>query len=653
MSAAFPLLSSPLEVGGVRLRNRIVMLPMGQRFAGDGGPTAEHVAFYEARARGGAGLIVTGGTLVHPTAAMRAPGALEAYRSENVPAFARLVDAIHRHGAPVFGQLYHRGREGGGASDHPVWAPSAVGSTGSGQVPHVMTEAEIDEIVTAFAVSAENLLKSGYDGIELHGAHGYLIAQFLSPLANRRTDEYGGDLDARMRFLIEIIDAIRARCGSEFPLGVRMTADDEIEGGQGLAEAAAIAARLSESGQIDYLSVTLGATGAYVKDMSHRVGLAAGLVAEVRKASGVPVIASQRITHPGLAEEILSAGSADLIGLGRALIADSDWAEKALVGTPQLIIPCVACLQNCRAAGDGGVSCIHNPVSGRESAWGPLQPASKAKRVVVVGGGPGGLEAARIAAERGHQVILFERTPHLGGQVRLAASAPHRGELDGVVSFRVEQLDRLGVETLLGTEATVDAILGEGPDVVVIATGAVPVSAPYEGTDGTTVVTVVDLLANSTDAVTPAIRTSVVHDDGNGFWETFSSVEALVERGVAVTVVTAAAQVAANIPRESIGPLLRRLRGRGVVLRPMTAVSAVEPGFISVFDPIETVAKGFLEEERLPADLVVYSGSKVADDRLFSELTGKVPVLHAIGDCVGPRRISNAVLEGHRVAREI
>jgi 2,4-dienoyl-CoA reductase (NADPH2) len=522
-----------------------------------------------------------------------------------------------------------------------------------------MSAHEIAEVVDGFAASATNLLTAGYDGIEIHGAHGYLVAQFMSPLTNRRRDAYGGSFENRMRFPLDVVHAIRHRCGHGFILGFRLSAIEELEGGLTLEDTVAIARVLRESGGVDYLSVAIGVRGGYVKDMAHPVGLALKYAAAVREAVGLPVIASQRITHPTEAENALVAGQADLIGIGRALIADPDWVLKAREGRLGSILPCVGCLQNCRSY-DTGVTCLHSPATGRELSL-AHQPARAAtcKRVVVVGAGPGGLEAARIAAERGHAVIVYEREAAPGGQVRLAARAPYRAGLDGVVSFRMEELRRLGVDLRFATEATASRIQADRPDAVVLATGAIPVRPDIEASEDARILTVWELFSRLASAGRgletglEAFRACVVVDVTEGLWESCSAAEALAEQGIAVTIVTPARQIGAAIPPESLGPLYTRLRRHNVSLSPMTAVSAVARGWVSAYDPVWLTAHHALKERQIEADFVVWCGDKRPDDGLAGALAGIVPELHAVGDCVAPRRISTAVLEGHRAALAI
>ena len=650
----FPRLFEPLTLGAVTVPNRIVMLPAGPSRAFDGSVPDDDIEYFAARARGGAGLIVLGGTTVHETSQLRSRPLREAYRREHLRGFAKLARTVHRHGARIVGQLVHLGRESIGESDQPMWAPSARRSPRTTRTPHAMTAAEIEELVEGFAASAVNLRDAGFDGVELHAAHGYLIAQFFSPAANLRDDEWGGPLVNRTRFAERIVAAIREQCGPGFVVGARISGVEELDDGLDLPAGVAIARRLALVAGVDYLSVAIGTRGAYVKDMAVAGGVAVPLARAVRDAAGVPVVASQRITHPTQAEGILQAGDADLVGMARALIADPAWPAWARSGQLNRILPCVGLAQDCRQYnGDGGVTCAHNPSAGRESELlSPAPRVSRPRRIVVVGGGPGGLEVARVAAGRGHDVVLFERERRLGGQVAVAALAPHRAEIDGVVSFRADELDRLGVRVHLGVAAGVAEIRAARPDTVVLATGARLEPPDIEVDDAATVVDVATLLRGGPGS--PAgIRHAVVVDDGNGFWDTYSAVEHLAAAGVRVTVVTAGGQVARGIPFESAPPLLTRLRGAGVRHRVFTALAAIGPGEVTVYDPYELAATHTLRESTIPADLVVLVGPTVGDDRLAGELAGVAGDIRLVGDCVAPRRLTHAVLEGQRLARRL
>lgn len=621
------------------------MLPMGSRFARDGQPTDGDLAFYKTRARAGVGTIITGGTPMHESGTFRGRNAYEGFNRASIPGFARLAHEVHAGGAAIFGQLYHRGRETLGDSEWPTWAPSAIPSPVDPQVPHEMTTSEIGEIVEGFGRSAANLREAGFDGIEIHGAHGYLVAQFLSPLANHRHDAYGGSFENRLRFLVEIIGSIRNHVDQACVLGLRVSADEGVEGGLRPADSARIAAAVAATGQVDYLSVTIGIRGSYVKDMSAPVGLTIPLAAEIRAASGLPVLVGQRINHPNVAESALASGAADLVGTARALIADGEWVLKAQEGRIEEIRPCIACVQDCRS---GGMACVHNAIAGRELIWGPVSRANRRRKVVVVGGGPAGMEAAMQAAERGHDVVLFEAAMELGGQVRIAALAPTRSELDGIVSYRASEMRRLGVSVRPGVHAGRELVLAEKPDVVILGTGARPAPPPLDlpGANLAHVFSIFEALAPAPqgESLLKQARHAVVVDDGSGFWESASVAEALAGRGLAVTLMSRARAIGSSLPAEAAGPFFARFARSNGRLAPMSRLIAIEPGRVRFFD---------VKEGEMPADVVVLYSGKECVTELAEELAGAVPEIHLAGDMLSPRRISQAVFDGHRIGRSL
>lgn len=326
----YPHLFEPLTRGRLELANRIVVTPHGTSMVRDGAITDDDIAYYEARARSHPAMIIGGAIIVHPTSALRLRSLVEGYDTRVLEGLQRRSDAIHAHGVKLVGQIVHLGRELiGGESSHVASAPSAVRSARDPYPPHVLDEMEIATLVRAFDETAANLQHSGHDGVEIHAAHGYLVAQFLSPATNLRRDAYGGSEEKRMRFLREIIDAIRCRCRNDFLLGIRLSADEEIADGLGMADTARIAAELARLGSIDYLSITLGTRGYYVKDVTQPEATAARAARIVREACGLPIIVGQKITTPELAERLLIQGDADLIGMTHAFIADPDWIMKA------------------------------------------------------------------------------------------------------------------------------------------------------------------------------------------------------------------------------------------------------------------------------------------------------------------------------------
>jgi len=641
--SAYPHLFAPGEIGGVVIRNRVVQPPMGTGLMEDGQVTEREVAFQEERARGGAGLIITGAAVVHPTSRFPVRIIVEAWDEDGIEPLRRRVEAVQRHGARIFGQLAHLGRESpGGLTDSVPLAPSPVPTPRDPSPPHEMSVAEVRMIVDAFGRSAVNFQAAGYDGIEIHAGHGDLVAQFLSAASNLRVDAYRGDtLEGRTRLLRELVEEIRGRCGAAYPVGIRLSADEETPDGLTIDDTREIVYAIQDSAPVDYVSLTVGMRGAYVKDATYAEGFTLGMAAAVKQDVDVPVIAAGRIRFPDLAERALAAGQVDFVAIGRGVIADPEWVTKAREGRAAQIRPCVGIVQDCRAA-HGLVGCAVNARAGREAEWGTPRRASAPKRVVVAGAGPAGLEAARVAAESGHDVVVYERSELTGGQLRIAAAGPTREELLDFVFYLERELARLGVDLRLETPATREAVLAEAPDLVVSATGATPLPPDFPHDGGSRVVTVWDLLGGKVKEV-PA-RAAVL-DDGSGFWHGVSAAEFLAERGAAVELLTPARGIGLAIPHESVAGLNQRLRSNGVLFRPLVTVTAVNGATISLADAVTG------EPSETEAELLVVRTRLRVDDELLLELEGEVPALVAVGDCSAARRLSHAVLDANSALR--
>jgi 2,4-dienoyl-CoA reductase (NADPH2) len=652
---AFAPLFSEFALGSLRLRNRIVSLAHGTALVERGVPTEDDLAYWEARAAGGAGLVIVGGTGVHPSGLLRDRRRTEAWNPAALEQMARRAEAVHRHGAAIFCQLGHLGRESvGGASVHAPVAPSAIRSPRDFAAPHPLSAGEIEELIEAFAVAAGNVRRAGYDGVELHAGHGYLIAQFLAAAVNRRDDEYGGDLAGRMRFLERIVGGIRARTGADFVVGVRLSADEETDEGMHLADTLEIVRRLRD---VDYVNVTLGQRGAYVKDITSPEGVAVEAAAAVKAATPLPVVVAGRIVRPEMAQSILERGAADLVGMARAFVVDPEWPRKAAAGAARSIRPCIGVNQECRTF-PGGILCAASARTGRERwfAEALAAPMRTGLRLVVAGGGPGGLEAAVLAAELGADVVLLERERQLGGQLRLAAAVQSRAGVLALVEHLEHEARRLGVEIRLGEEATAAACAGA--DAAIVATGAVAVPPPYECDPGARVLSVWALLGGAEPpggrragvvgrgAVADGER-AVVVDDGTGFWDAVSAAELLGDRGCHVALVTPARSVGAAIPFESAGPLLRRLGERSVTFHALARVLHVGERSVA----LESTLTG--ERSELAADFVVGHAGAVSDAALSGAVERTGTVVRTIGDCLSPRRLTQAIWDADRTVLEL
>lgn len=644
MSHDFPHLFSPFAVGPMTLKNRLVALPAGTSMAENGVPTHGDTEHFERLAAGGVGLVIGGATVVHPTTTLRSRKLVEAYVDEFVPAAAAKAEVIHRHGARFVGQLCHLGREFiGGEADSPPMAPSPIKSVRDAYPPHELTVAEIEDIVEGWRVSTENLVKAGADGVEIHAAHGYLPAQFMSPLTNRRSDSFGGSFENRMRFPRLVLEAMHSVIPDGFVLGVRLSGEEEIPGGMGIEDCVRIAVNLGELG-VDYFSITHGTRGKYVKDSTNPDAVAVPSSSRVRAATGVPTLVGQRIRDPATGDHIVKSGHADLIGMARALIADPDLPVKSETGRLQEIRGCLGINQDCRAF-DPHLHCAVNAEIGRGRHPGVGKQASQSKEVYVIGGGPAGLEAARVAAGRGHRVTLFERNTVLGGSARIAAASPHRATFIDAVDYLERELKRLRVDVNLaaGIEADdLDEIRGIA-DHVVLATGSRAPDLPSE-LAGRPAVSIDDAILGR--VVDVPSRHALVYDEGDGFWPAYSAAEALAQQGWRVTLATALSGLASRVPAESAGPLLTRLGAAGVELRVAHMLHVPEdPEAPLALRPTFGGADVDLSEV-----LTVWHQPRVPVVPFGSDVRAATSV---IGDCVSPRRLSHAIAEGYRAGAEI
>src|SRR3954469_6966523 len=427
---------SPLAIGPITTRNRIVFSAHLTNYARDGRPTAHHAAYYAARAAGGAGLIITEEHSTHPTD-WPYEKLIHGFHRDVIPGYRAITDAVHRHRTPIFAQINHNGGQASSMySRLPVWAPSAVADPLFREVPKAVTHAEIEEIVAGYALVAEHCAEGGFDGIELQCSHSSIVRGFLSPATNRRADEYGGSLDNRARILLEIVGAVREVIGNRLALGVRICGDELIEGGKMIDGGGEIPRLVEASGQVDYINTSIGVATAslFMIEASMHIppGYAMFIPSAIRKAVDLPVVGVGRFKDPLQAERALAEGHCDLVGVVRGQIADAEFAAKARAGATEETRLCLSCNQECvgRMGLNRWLGCIENPRTGREAtAVGQRRPVARRRRVMVVGAGPAGLQAAIAAARNGHEVTVYEKEQQPGGQVRLAALVPNRAEL--------------------------------------------------------------------------------------------------------------------------------------------------------------------------------------------------------------------------------
>jgi mycofactocin system FadH/OYE family oxidoreductase 2 len=645
-------LFSPLRIGPVVVRNRIVFSAHLTNYAEDGLPSQQHADYFGARAAGGVGLIITEEHSTHPTD-WPYEKLIHGFHRAVIPGYRKMTAAAHAHDVPIFAQLNHNGGQASSMfSRLPVWAPSPVPDPMFREVPKAVERHEIAEIVAGYGTVAGHCAEGGFDGVELQCSHSSIVRGFLSPATNKRTDAYGGSLPARARILLEIVDAVREAVGPDRALGVRICGDELIEGGSTLDEAVEVARMVEATGQVDYINTSIGVATATLfmieASMSIPPGYALFIANAIRRAVKLPVIGVGRIKDPVQAERALAEGHCDLVGVVRGQIADPDFAAKARSGNATQIRTCLSCNQECvgRMGLNRWLGCIENPRTGREAV--PPPPPHRGRRVIVVGGGPAGLQAAATAAQRGHRVTLLERQPRTGGQVAVAASVPSRAEFLDVVRNLAAECQRSGVEIRTGVAATAQSLRAEPPDVVVLATGARP-QPPYWAAGHPRVVDVRDVLEGR---AAPAGQVVVVDD--LGFHQATSVAELLADRGCAVEIITAGMVVGQDLGI-TLDMETFNVRAHAKGIRQATDLVVVgaaggdgQDGGVGIELSLLHHPTGQPSQRR--CDWVVCAVHQTPEDELWQELQAAPFEVHRVGDCVTPRRAHAAVIEGHRVA---
>jgi mycofactocin system FadH/OYE family oxidoreductase 2 len=662
--SAYPHLFSPLQIGNVTVRNRIMQTAHIKLFAYNAVDSERNVAYQAARAKGGAGLLITGNRVVHPTSTTGFPRVAWAYRPEALEADRRLTAGVHEHGAVIFAQLNHFGvnASSDSADDYRVlWGPSAVKSPAYGETPKAMEHEDIREVVDWWGHSAELTRDGGFDGTEVHISHSYLLHQFLSPLYNKRKDEYGGSFENRLRFAREVIEEVRRRAGDDWVVGVRISLSDFIPGALDIEDAIRTAQALEADGRIDYVNVTAAGYHNIFKAIEPSDvpdGYLVDLTAQVKAAVGLPVFTVGGIKDAALAEEILAAGKADMVAMTRAQIADPEFANKVQEGREDEIVHCIRGNQGCIGRVFKGlpIACTVNPGAGRERRFGPgtLVAADPPGRWLVAGGGPAGMKAASVLAERRHAVTVVEADERLGGQVNLILRTPGRDEFGWIVRDFESQLERLGVDVRLGTEATVELVRDLAPDGVVVATGAVasrtgfssvnPLVEQLPGADQDNVLTAWDVLLESR----PVGKRVVVLDD-DGSRAVAGVAEVLLDRGSDVELVSRwPALLPGTLTTLDMAHLYGRLLGKGLAYRLNAWAGSIDGDRVTIFN-LYTGA----EETIDGVDTVVLATGAKANDDLYLSLKHEVANVHRIGDCLAPRKLDHAIYEGELAGREL
>jgi 2,4-dienoyl-CoA reductase-like NADH-dependent reductase (Old Yellow Enzyme family)/thioredoxin reductase len=642
-------LLEPFQIGNMRLKNRIVMAPMETQYGTEDGHVTERIKnYYEARARGGAALIIVEATYIHPQGWAH-NNQITIGDDKYIPGLSQLVQVIHKYGAKAAIQINHAGRDAKVAFQHGIQivAPSPLPGPLVSEKPKELTTEEIKEITDLFARAALRAKKAGFDGVEIHGAHGYLISQFLSRVSNKRQDIYGGDLANRARFLVEVIKAIKGAVGNDYPVWCRLNGMEYgVAEGITLEEAQATA-RIAQEAGID--AVHVSATGPKAPNNlplhTFTPAVIAHLAEGVKKAVTVPVITVGKMT-PESAENILAQGKADLIAIGRALFADPELPRKVIDDRLEDITPCIECF-GCRndvfsnilgLTDIAGVGCHVNPVLGREEEH-KITPAKKPGNILVVGGGPAGMEAARMAALRGHRVTLWEKGASLGRQLIQAAIPPHKDRINALIQYFEGQLRKLDVTIELNREATAAMIEEFAPDAVVLALGAKPLIPEIKGLNRAKAVQAGDVLEGGAPV---GNRVIIIGGELVGC----ETAEFLAEQGKKVTVMRRGAEMATAVGPCTRPSLLGRLAEKGVTLMPGVRYDEVTPAGI-------VVTTGDGQTKTIEADTIVLAAGALPEKKLYEGVKAKFEGVHCIGDCVEPRTIRTAIAEGFFTGLEI
>ncbi|MBV9562821.1 MAG: FAD-dependent oxidoreductase [Bradyrhizobium sp.] len=647
--AGFSRLFAPGKVGTLDVPNRIVFAATSSELADkDGYIGDEAVEFYAERARGGAGLIVVEATYVEQAGKRLHHNAM-VHDDRFIPGLRKLADAVHAEGAKIALQLAHGGRESvpdvsGSIPLAPSPIPSQFTGVGDAVVPKELTVAEIDRIVARFADAAERARKAGYDAVELHAAHGYLIGQFMSPDANRRGDDYGGDVEGRARFCVRLVRAIKQRLGEDYPVIVRMNGRDHVKGGLDIDDAVEMAV-LFEAAGADSISVSGGvhASRPYmiIPGMSVERGCYAGYAEALRRRVHVPVMVVGRINTPTLGEQILEEGHAEFICLSRALIADPYFPAKAKEGSVATIALCIAC-NECIATvhRHKGLACTVNPMVSREFELKPLLARKpEAKRLAIIGAGAAGLSAAVAAARRGHDVHLYEREGAIGGQLLLAYQPPHREEIRNALDYFSSEIDRLGVSVNVNRSLSAEDLRSLKPDAIIVATGAEAVRPDIPGSDLPHVLTGWRVLAGHDDT---GERCVVV---GGGLVG-IEVADYLAERGKAVTMLVRSSLLKKAVHADKVY-FLDRLKALDIEVVTQVEVLAIGP------DWIEIQPEGRLRRTLHGLDNVIFCTGYASRKAESGGLEGLGVPVHYVGDVRGPRKFFEAIEEGTLTALKI
>ncbi|WP_443660531.1 oxidoreductase [Clostridium algidicarnis] len=625
------------KIGKLEIKNRIVMPAMGTSLSTSTGEASdEMIRFYEERAKGGAGLIITEITRVDNETGVGTPNQLCANNLNQIPRLEKLSRAVHRYDSKIFLQLHHPGRQSHSnlIAGRQIVAPSSVTSSAIGELPREMTTEEVEAMVKKFVTGAKIAQMGGIDGVELHGAHGYLLGQFLSPLTNLRTDKYGGDLMGRMRILTEIIMGIKSVCGPNFPISVRIDGDEFVDGGFKLDEAIK-ASKYLESIGIDAINVSAGtyeSVNTIIEPISYPQGWKRHLAQGIKDNVKIPVIACDVIRKPDFAESLIQEGNVDFVAVGRQLLADPEWGKKAMENRENEIRPCISCLycidklMQCETT-----KCAVNARMGRELEYGQLKENGKGRVVAIIGGGPAGMESARILALKGFKPVLFEKKDVLGGSVYLGSKPPLKEKLNWFLDSLEYQINQLGVDIRLNSEPTLEDIKSLSPYAVFVATGASPIVPRLPGIDKSEVCTVIDVLEGKID-----IKGKNVIVVGSGMTG-LETAELLAVQGNKVTVVEMQNKIGPDAYLPNLIDVTTRLKKHNVEMIPSMKLVEIKENEVSLQNTKDNTISN------RNADVVVLSLGSVSNNSMINGLEKIVPIVRVLGDAEKPGRVAEAM----------
>ncbi len=632
---------NPYTIKGKTIKNRLVVPAMVMNYCdADGFATDKYIQYHEEKAKGGWGLIITEDYAINPYAKGYV-GVAGLWKDEQIEGHSKIPENAHKYGATILAQIYHCGRQTNSRiiGKQPV-APSPIPCPMNMEMPHELTIDEIHELVEQFGDTALRAKKCGFDGVEIHGGHGYLIAEFLSPYTNKRADIYGGSLDNRMRFLLEVIDNVKAKCGDDFIVGFRISGDEHIEGGRSIADTQTIAMAVEEAG-VDLIHISVGTYGSpdvptvsmYVKDHGNIVSYAE----DIKKVVDIPVITVNRFNDPRLADAMIKANKADFVAMGRASLADPDLPNKALEGRMEDIRRCIGCDQGCinRLNAQLPASCVLNPSLGR--GYQEEEKAVEKKKVVVIGAGPAGLSAAIEAKKKGHDVVVLEKEHMAGGQFRLASVPPFKGELTTFINWQMKECQNLGIPVYLNTEATIESLKQYEVDTIILATGATPTIPPIKGIDSKNVVTANDVLSGK---VNVGFNNIVIGGGQVGVETAFH----LAVQFKSAQIVEMLPDILPNDMTEKL-VLMPYLNQRQIGIHISTKVLEITEEYVLVEKEGQQI--------KLPADTVVLAIGSKPNNSLQEVLEKEGYDVKVIGDALKVSNVMNANIMGYELGKSL